>query len=126
MSDFSAPEFHHEKLTAYVKAKQFLRQTNPLLEAIPRGSAHVRDQLRRASESLVLNIGEGAGRFAPKEKARFYEIASGSGTECAAALDVMEIRELGDVEAVVAARDLLSEVVRMLAALVRAARDRGA
>jgi four helix bundle protein len=124
MSEFSAPEFHHEKLVVYQKAKEFLRMTTPLLQEIPRGSSHVKDQLRRASESLLLNVGEGAGRFAPKEKARFYEIASGSGTECAAALDVMEIRDLGDTAIVIEARSLLSEVVRMLSAMSRTARER--
>ena len=36
----------------------------------------------------MLNIAEGAGEFAPKEKARFYRMARRSATESAAVLDV--------------------------------------
>jgi len=36
----------------------------------------------------VLNIAEGAGEFAPKEKVRFYRMARRSATESAAVLDV--------------------------------------
>ena len=40
----------------------------------------LRDQLDRASVSIVLNVAEGSGRFAPADKAHFYLIARGSAT----------------------------------------------
>jgi len=40
----------------------------------------LRDQLDRVSVSIVLNIAEGAGRFSPPDKGRFYSIARGSAT----------------------------------------------
>jgi four helix bundle protein len=52
------------------------------------------DQLERASSSIVLNIGEGAGRFSGPDQARFFVIARGSATECAAVLDVLRVRRL--------------------------------
>ena len=53
-----------------------------------RGCASLRDQVQRASSSIVLNIAEGCGRFARSEKAHFHLIARGSAMECAGALDV--------------------------------------
>jgi four helix bundle protein len=53
-----------------------------------RGYAELRDQLDRASISIVLNIAEGCGRRSPADKGRFYSMARGSATECAAILDL--------------------------------------
>jgi four helix bundle protein len=38
-------------------------------------------QLRRASSSIGANLAEGCGRFSPKDKARFFNIALGSACE---------------------------------------------
>ena len=36
--------------------------------------AHIKDQLSRASLSVVLNIAEGSGKASPKDRARFYRL----------------------------------------------------
>jgi four helix bundle protein len=77
----------HERLDVYQLARQFVREASSLLRHLPAGRADLADQLRRASLSLPLNIAEGAGEFAPREKARFYRIAKRSATECGALLD---------------------------------------
>ena len=46
------------------------------------------DQLRRASTSIALNIAEGAGEYAPKDKAKFYRFAKRSAAECAAVIEI--------------------------------------
>jgi len=56
--------------------------------------AALRDQLERASLSIVLNTAESAGRSSALDKARFVTIARGSATECAAILDVLLARGL--------------------------------
>jgi len=68
--------------------------------------------------SIVLNIAEGAGEFARKEKVRFYRIARRSATECAAILDLSQ--RLGVSTPVVgAARVQLQTIVAMLVALAK-------
>lgn len=104
--------FHFEKLDAFVVAR------------LPPGRAYVRDQIRRSSNSVVLNTAEGAGEFSPAEKARFYRMAKRSATETAAQLMVMERLQL--VEDTSAARALLERVVSMLVRMVNAAERRPA
>ena len=44
----------------------------------------LRDQLNRASSSIVLNLAEGRGRRTTKDQVRFFHIALGSIRECEA------------------------------------------
>ncbi len=110
--------FDHEKLEVYRIAVEYADAADGIAGGLKRGNAHVRDQLRRASDSIINNIAEGAGEFQPGEKARFYRIALRSSTECAATLHTCQRRKLGDLDAVEAARVLLKRVVEMLTRLV--------
>ena len=82
-----------------------------------RGCVALRDQLARASSSIVLNIAEGCGRYARPEKAHFYLIARGSAMECAGALDVALGRGLVTAAAHRHGRGLLIRLVQMLTRL---------
>ena len=82
-----------------------------------RGCASLRDQLERASSSIVLNIAEGCGRYARPEKAHFYLIARGSAMECAGVLDVALGRGLVTAAAHRHGRGILIRVVQMLTRL---------
>jgi four helix bundle protein len=107
-----------EKLRVYQLAVEFQtlavglvpRQRGVLL-------ATLRDQLDRASVSIVLNIAEGAGRFSPPDKARFYAIARGSATECGALVDLLLARRLVSAPTHQAARGLVVRIVQMLTRL---------
>jgi four helix bundle protein len=79
--------FDHEKLEVYREAIAFVAWVSVLLEGTLR-VGEVRDQLDRASTSIPLNIAEGNGKYAPKDRCRFFDIAHGSALECAAALDI--------------------------------------
>jgi hypothetical protein len=73
-----------DRLDVYRVAREF---DSFAARALPlRGSKVLGDQLERASSSIVLNIAEGAGRFARAEKAQFYRVARGSAMECMARL----------------------------------------
>lgn len=117
--------FGHERLVAFERASEFLAAAADVIRGLPRGESNLADQLRRAGDSVLLNLAEGAGRTAPLEKARFYDIARGSGAECGAALTICAIRRLAAASLLERARRLLDEVLRLLTALARSARRRG-
>ena len=50
----------------------------------------LRDQLRRASVSIMNNIAEGFARFSFKEKVRYFEIAQSSANEVKSMLYLIE------------------------------------
>ena len=53
---------------------------------------HLKDQLSRASSSIVLNLAEGVGRATKADQCRFFSIAMGSLRECQAILDIATSR----------------------------------
>ena len=75
--------FDFERLDVFGVALDAVAILDELAEELPDGRGYIRDQLRRAANSIALNIAEGAGEFAPAEKARFYRMARRSATECA-------------------------------------------
>ena len=105
----------HERLIVYTKALAFQRAVYPL--ARQRGLSNLRDQLMRASESVVLNIAEGAGRTARNDKRRYYEIAKGSIAECSAVLDLLRGRNAIRESEYRYCRNLAIEITLMLRAL---------
>lgn len=74
----------------------------------------MRDQLERASLSVVLNIAEAGGRRSRRDKARYYAIARGSATEVAALLDVLTLRRLAPACSIRTGRRLAIRIVQML------------
>ena len=54
---------------------------------------HLKDQLTRASSSIVLNLAEGAGRFGRKDQKKFFNIAFASLRESQAILDIEKITD---------------------------------
>ena len=83
------------------------------------GEYDLRDQLKRASTSIVLNIAEGASRQSPADKRRFYLIARGSLGEVGAAHDILKIRRRISPQRHAELRELLIEIARMLGGMVR-------
>jgi len=106
-----------ERLDVYRVALEFQSRAAGLAL---RADAVVRDQLRRASLSIVLNIADGAGQRSRAQKRHLYAIARGSAMESAAILDVL--RSLGVASATEArtARALSVRIVQMLTRLDQA------
>ena len=110
--------FDHEKLDVYQESIAFCGWVGELLAEIEVKAA-AKDQLDRASTSLPLNIAEGNVKFSTVDRARFLEIARGSALECAACLDVLEVRKLVAVERVVPAKERLVRIVNMLMGMLK-------
>ena len=110
-------QFDHERFDVYRVALEFQTLVPRLFPR--RGHGALRDQLDRASSSVLLNIAEGRGRSARPDKAHFYLIARGSAMECAAVLDVLLNRDLVAPATHRHARGLLLRVTQMLTRLVQ-------
>ena len=110
--------FDHEKLDVYQEAIAFCGWIGELLSQIS-AKAAAKDHLDRASTSLPLNIAEGNGKFSTVDRARFLEIARGSTLECAACLDVLEVRKLVAAEQILPAKERLVRIVNMLMGMLK-------
>src|SRR3954447_16340771 len=110
--------FDHEKLDVYREAINFCGWVGEFLFSIP-AKAAAKDQLDRASTSVPLNIAEGNGKFSNADRSRFLEMARGSALECAAALDVLVTRKLATSEQIVAGKEHLVSIVKMLFGLLK-------
>ena len=111
-----------ERLDAYRVAVEFQLLAASIGSGRKLGA--LRDQLDRASVSIVLNIAEGSGRFAPADKAHFYLIARGSAMECLAAVSLLQARSLVAPELCRRSRSLLMRIVAMLTRLSTAMQAR--
>ena len=107
-----------QRLNVYQRAIEFVALVYDIVGDLPRGNADRADQLVRSAESVVRNIAEGAGRWSKADSASRYKIARGEAMECAASLDVMQLRKLIDDVRYARGIHLLEGVVAMLTKMV--------
>ena len=112
------PSFDHERLEVYREAIAFVAWLSVLLESAVR-VGDIKDQLDRPSNSIPLNIAEGNGKYTPKDRCRFFDIAQGSSLECAAGLDVLVAKGKLTIEQVRPGKERLQKIVRMLMGLIK-------
>jgi len=110
-------QFDHERLNVYQKALRFVVWVGPIIEGLPSKLA-AKDQLDRASTSIVLNLAEGNGKRSHPDRCRYFDIARGSTVECAACLDVLVRRNHLDIDLAAEGKAILLEVVSMTAGLI--------
>ena len=111
------PQFDHERLKVYGDAGAFCAWTMPLLERMTTKIA-ARDQLDRASTSIVLNLAEGNGKRSYPDRSRYFDIARRSALECAGCLDVLVARRVLELTEAEAGKARLIEIVSMIAGLL--------
>jgi four helix bundle protein len=118
-----ARQFDHEKLKVYQAAIQFVAWSTELAAQI-RSKAAVKDQLDRASTSIPVNIAEGNGKFAIKDRCRFLDFPPSSALECATRLEVLVVKRLSDETAARPGKEQLFEIVLMLMGLIQSLTSR--
>jgi four helix bundle protein len=87
----------------YQTSLKFISWSTELLSNIDCKAA-VKDQLHRTSTSIPLNIAEGNGKFATKDRCLFLDFARGSALECAACLDVLVAKRVTDLAAIISGK----------------------
>lgn len=113
------PYLDHEGLDVYRCAIEFLAIATRLGSALPRGEGELKDQFKRASMSIALNIAESSGKTGAADRARFLSIARGSALECGAILDVGVALGAIDDSSAASAKALLARIVAMLTKMTR-------
>ncbi len=81
----------HERLDAYRLSIEYVAWVFRKAGELSGIHRHARDQWLRASQSIPLNIAEGNGKTAERDRRRYFEIARGSALECAAIQDVLRV-----------------------------------
>jgi len=81
--------FDFENLDVYKKAKELNKDVLSFLKENKQIDSYIRDQLKRASISIVINIAEGSGKFSKPDKRNFYIISRGSVYECVSLLELI-------------------------------------
>lgn len=110
----------YERLDVYQCSIKFLALANEICNDLPRGQANLIDQIKRASMSIPLSIGEGAGKRTKPDCRKYFDIARGSAMECAAAIDVCKTLGLLADGKANEGKELLQRIVAMLTKLARA------
>jgi four helix bundle protein len=111
--------FDFEKLEVYTKAKNFNLEIKKEILSSEKLERVSRDQLRRASMSIVLNIAEGTSRFSDADKRNFYVISRGSVFECVAIFDLLNSEEVLLTEKFKSFYAKAEEISKMLYSMIR-------
>jgi four helix bundle protein len=106
--------FGHERLDVYKLSLQYVAYAYQLSAHLHGKHRFAKEQLLRASQSIVLNIAEENGKSSSPDRRRFFEIARGSALECAAIQDVLEISSALTAEENLRHKQVLNRIVSML------------
>jgi four helix bundle protein len=85
--------FSFEKLSVYKRAHLQNIKVLQILTLAVGIDPFLKNQMKRASMSIILNIAEGIGRESWKEKNYFLTVSRGSAFECVAILDTLKALE---------------------------------
>ena len=81
--------FDFEKLEVYQVVKTQNLKALTLISQSASIDIYIKDQWKRASIGILLNLAEGTGRMSVQDKKHYYTMARGSVFECAAILDLL-------------------------------------
>lgn len=112
------PLFDHEKLRVYQAAIAFVAWVSEHTNDIPKAGP-ARKHLDEAATSIVPNIAEGNGKFAIRDRRRYFDISLGSAFECAGSLDILAAQHWLDPEIAAAGKQHLQGIVSMLIGLIK-------
>lgn len=110
--------FNFKKLIVYNKAKAYNKDIFNFINSHDLDRT-TKDQLKRVSFSIMLNIAEGSGRFTNPDKRRFHVMARGSAFECAAVFDYLKDLNLILAEEFNVFHEQLDELSRIIFTMIK-------
>jgi len=110
--------FDFQNLEIYKKAKAFHLVCKSLILA-SKPDNYVRDQLGRASFSVVLNIAEGSGKFSKPDRRNYFTTARASVFEFVAVLDGLHDDNVIDSESFNSCLKKADELSRIRYAMIK-------
>ena len=111
--------FDFEKLEVYQVVKSQNLKVLTLISQSTLIDLYIKDQWKRASLSILLNLAEGTGRMSVQDKKHYYTMARGSVFECAAILDVLHEMKLVEEDFYVELYAGYEQCSKMLLAMYR-------
>ncbi len=112
------------KLEVYRRALKFTRTIRRITSKFPKEEMFVlTPQYRKAADSIVLNIAEGAGCSSKKEFSKFLGYSIRSGYECGGCADIAATQNYIDPKEYQAVTEETNEIVSMLVGLQRTVRQ---
>jgi len=110
--------FDFQKLNVYIKAKELNKEIIGFVKENKGIDYYIKDQLKRASISMVINIAEGSGKFSKADKRNFYTIARGSTYECVSLLEIIFDENQITKEKFINFYERFEEISKMLLGLI--------
>jgi four helix bundle protein len=115
--------FDFENLKVYSLAKNLSLELLMLLKDTKSPiDTFIRDQLKRSSTSIFVNIAEGSGRFSKTDKRHFYVIARGSAYETVSFLGLLKDENNISLDIYKSYYARLEEISKMLLGLIKSQR----
>jgi four helix bundle protein len=111
-------KFDFQKLEVYIKARDFHILCKSILNKTKQ-ERYVKDQLGRASYSVVLNIAEGSAKQTKPDRKNFFIISRGSVFECVAILDMLHHENLINEDDFIHSLKLADEISRILFTMIK-------
>lgn len=110
----------YEELQVWQKSMDLVVSVYQLTDKFPKSEVYgLTSQMRRATVSIPSNIAEGYSRKGRQEYIQFLRIAFGSGAELETQLKIALRLDFVSKNKIEITESLLSEVMRMLNALIR-------
>jgi four helix bundle protein len=110
--------FDFQNLEVYKKAKAFHLDCKSII-LTNKLDSYVKDQLGRASFSIVLNIAEGSGKFSKPDRRNYFITSRGSVFECVAILDILSDQKIISEEEFKTLSLKADELSRILYAMIK-------
>ena len=80
---------------------------------------YLKDQLKRATVSCLLNLAEGTGRSTENDKSRFYTISRSSVYECVAIMSILKVSKSINDDLYINLRKRFEDCSKMLWGLIK-------